>query len=66
MDYAEQMSKTAVGTFTYMSPERIFGKAYDAKSDIWSFGIIMYELGTFSLIKQLEHFRIPNQDRISN
>eukprot|EP00126_Sphaerothecum_destruens_P006591 Sdes_comp19439_c0_seq1m10825 len=33
-----------VGTVTYMSPERIQGKSYSTKSDIWSFGLTMMEL----------------------
>jgi serine/threonine protein kinase len=37
---------TVVGTYTYMSPERIEGKKYNHISDIWSFGIMLYELGT--------------------
>lgn len=45
LEYAEQLSKTFVGTFTYMSPERILGQPYDTKSDVWSFGLVMYELG---------------------
>jgi len=35
-----------LGTKAYMSPERIEGKNYNYKADIWSFGIIMYELAT--------------------
>ena len=35
-----------VGTYTYMSPERIEGKKYNHLSDIWSFGIMIYELAT--------------------
>jgi len=35
-----------VGTVTYMSPERITGTAYSFSSDIWSFGLILYELFT--------------------
>jgi serine/threonine protein kinase len=37
---------TMVGTYTYMSPERIEGKKYNHLSDIWSFGIMIYELAT--------------------
>lgn len=45
------MSRTSVGTITYMSPERILGKPYNAKSDVWSFGIVMYELGNHDTIQ---------------
>jgi len=27
-----------------MSPEQISGKKYDEKSDIWSFGCVIYEI----------------------
>jgi len=32
------------GTFVYMSPERLEGRDYDTSADIWSFGLVMYEL----------------------
>ena len=38
-----QLAMTQCGTTAYMSPERLNGEAYDAKSDVWSVGIIVLE-----------------------
>ncbi len=34
------------GTFLYFSPERFTGNSYSYDSDIWSFGVMMFELAT--------------------
>jgi serine/threonine protein kinase len=46
MEHTGAMATTFVGTFKYMSPERIQSKPYNYKSDIWSAGIVLIELAT--------------------
>ena len=40
----EEQQTKIVGTLDYISPDMLFEKGYDTQTDIWSLGVILYEL----------------------
>ncbi|DBB05985.1 TPA: hypothetical protein ACH3X3_009975 [Trebouxia sp. C0006] len=55
-----QLAKTGVGTPYYLSPEICQNRGYNAKSDVWSLGCVLYEMAT------LRHpFDAPNMRQLA-
>lgn len=46
LDATLGMAGTQIGTTVYMAPEMCFGADYNFAVDIWSYGLVLYELAT--------------------
>jgi serine/threonine protein kinase len=66
LENSTQFCNSFVGTKNYMSPERILGNDYSYSSDVWSLGLIVYELATGQFPYVFSKYYIEHVDCILN
>lgn len=44
LKFSEEKANSQIGTPYYLSPEIIENKPYNKKTDVWSLGVLLYEL----------------------
>jgi serine/threonine protein kinase/tetratricopeptide (TPR) repeat protein len=46
LDVSQTSSAAALGTMPYVAPEQILGRPVDERADLWSLGVLLYEMLT--------------------
>ena len=66
--HEKEISGTFCGTLLYLAPEVMAGEMYDSKADMYSFGLILWEMWYAETVFQTEifshsQFKLPNDIR---
>lgn len=62
----EEDSNHVCGTLEYLSPEVIKSKRYDSHTDLWSLGVLIYEMLSGKVITFYKFYRVLLLIKIGN